>query len=98
MSSLLKKTASGVQFSLLFPLSEKIPTMQKIKWKTEKFCHGKGKKLEEYRKSPFEFMHVSFSDHCMCVSVSVKGNVDLCATNCVLTVTTGSLIGLSCPV
>ena len=64
--------------------------MQKIKWKTEKFCHGKEKKLEECRKSPFEFMHVSFNDHsvcvcvCVCVCVSVKGNVGLCATNCVL--------------
>ena len=73
MSSLLKKTASGVQFSLLFPRSEKIPTMQKIKWKTEKFCHGKEKKLEECRKSksPFEFMHVSFNDHSVCVCVRV---------------------------
>ena len=57
------------------------------------------KKLEEYRKSPFEFMHVSFNDHCVCVCVcvcvSVKGNVDLCATNCVLTVTAGSLINRS---
>ena len=45
--------------------------MQKIKWKTEKFCHGKEKKLEECRKSPFEFMHVSFNDHSVCVCVCV---------------------------
>ena len=31
----------------------------------------RGKKLEEYRKSPFEFMHVSFNDHCVCVCVCV---------------------------